>query len=1151
MTGCSTSRWLVVAVALLVAAIFAMPEGTNAQVSTGSIEGIVTDPVGAVIPGATVSITEGRTGRVLMTTTGGGGKYFFSALQPGRFEVKVEAPGFKAAVRQVVVKVGEVVPGDVSLEVGSPTEVVTVEAEAEVQVNTTTATVEGVVVARQIDELPLNGRNFLDLAQLEPGVQIVDGGTFDPTKNQFTGISIGGRTGRVTRIQIDGLDISDETVGTTTQNISQDALQEFQLSQSTLDLSTSLTSSGSVNIITRSGSNEFHGRGFVFYRDEEIAANPSTLTGDPTIDAQLKGAEFDREQAGFRFGGPFIPDRLFFFANFEKTNQDGTTFTRPTNFPNFSRAVSTPFNENEGLFRLDWQVTDRLRLFGRFTHDSNDAATGFGGAATCCAPFVNDNNTNVIAIGADATTGQMTHSFRYGRTSFDNQIVPATLGLPEFFASNGVPVSIALNGRRELFTGPNRLAPQMTFQTDDQWKYDLTYTRGSHTIRSGAEVKYTRVNLFASFFGVGPEVRGSFSQDIREQIIARGDDPLDPLQYPISFIIFGNGQGSFTEIANNERSMGGINNTRYAWYVGDSWRARPNLTINYGVRYELDTGQVNDDLPGARDLEFLVGRGQSRPTRSDHNNFGPQLGIAWDPFGTGKTVIRGGAGIFYETQIFNNAIFDRTDRLPVGLGFAVAVPPFDSLDEQGRLLAANGQPVSTINVNDLLGRPLGEVIDEIGLLQQLFQQVSRSIPLDPSAPSLLEASKTTAAGPIFNQEFSTPYAFQVNVGVQQEIRPGVVVSVDYIRNRAVHTNVVRDFNRTFAADTLNAATAAALRDAQLMAAGFAPGLAGVDQAIAAGESFGLFSGLGNAFAGEFPDYSDIDVILTSGISEYNALQFQLTGNFTNPAPYVKSLFLQVSYALSRFNAIVGDQDFITGTAFNDDFLNPRAKGPSALDRTHQLTINSIIELPHGFTLASIWRVNTARPTTPLLPQFGRAGSANEIFFTDLDGDGTTSDILPGAERGSFGRDIQDGGELNERLTVFNSSFAGTLTPAARALVQAGVFTADQLRALGFVIQPIPLAPSNQVENDSFITTDLRISKKTFLYGERIDIEPFVEVFNVFNVANFGQLSGILGGSPGQINGTVRGTRSNKLGLGSGSFSQGLSRAVQVGLSISF
>ncbi|RMG43872.1 MAG: hypothetical protein D6723_20040, partial [Acidobacteria bacterium] len=351
--------------------------------------------------------------------------------------------------------------------------------------------------------------------------------------------------------------------------------------------------------------------------------------------------------------------------------------------------------------------------------------------------------------------------------------------------------------------------------------------------------------------------------------------------------------------------------------------------------------------------------------------------------------------------------------------------------------------------------------------------------------------------------------------------------------------------------TLNAATAAALRDARLMAAGFAPGLAGVDQAIAAGESFSLFGGLGNAFAGEFPDYSDIDVILTSGISEYNALQFQLTGNFTRPAPYIKSLFLQVSYALSRFNAIVGDQDFITGTAFNDDFLNPRAKGPSALDRTHQLTVNSIIELPHGFTLASIWRVNTARPTTPVLPQFGRAGSANEIFFTDLDGDGTTSDILPGAERGSFGRDIQGGDELNERITAFNNNFAGTLTPAAQALVRAGVFTADQLRALGFVVQPIPLAPSNQVENDSFITTDLRISKKTFLYGERVNIEPFVEVFNLFNVANFGQLSGVLGGSPGQINGTVRGTRSNKLGLGSGSFSQGLSRAIQVGLSVSF
>jgi len=1129
----------------------------EAQISTGGIEGVVTDANRAVVTGAQVTITEKRTGRTLTATTSGGGIYSWSALQPGSYEVRVEAGGFKTAVREVVVQVGQVATADVGLQVGAPSEVVNVQSDGAVAVNTTTNTVEGVVTERQIDNLPLNGRNFLDLAQLQPGVQIVDGGSFDPTKNQFTGISVGGRSGRVTRIQIDGIDISDETVGTTTQNISQDALQEFQLSQSSLDPSTSLTSSGAVNIITKSGGKEFHGSGFIFYRDEEVAAVPVTFTGDPAVDRDLRSAEFDREQGGFRFGGPLLKNRLFGFINYEKSNQDSTTFTRPTNFPNFARAVTTPFNENLGLARLDLNVSDNVRAFFRFSHNSNDAATGFGGSAFCCAPFVNDNNTNVIAAGVDVTHGPFTHSFRYGHTSFDNHIVPATLGLPVFEAANGTPVSVSLGaGRSVFFSGPNRLAPQSTFQTNDQFKYDGSFTRGRHSLRYGAEFNNIRVNLFASFFGVGPEVRGTFNTANRNAIIARGGNPLDPLEYPASFIVFGNGQGSFTEIANNGRSAGGINNLRFSYYVQDSWRARSNLTLNFGVKYEVDPGQVNDDLAGPAFLEQVVGPGQSRPTRADKNNFGPIVGLAYDFSGAGKTVLRAGAGFYYETQIFNNAIFDRTNRLPVGFGFATANPPFDSLDAQGRLLAPNGQPVSNINLNTILGQPIRQGLNQVGQLQQLFQQASAAIPVNPNAPALLEASGTTAAGPIFNRDFASPVAFQLNVGVQRELEPGLILSVDYVRNRTTHANIVRDYNRVFAANTLDRAAAIAFRDAALVDAGFAPGVAGVNQAIAAGQDFSLFGGLSGAFPGNFPQFGQVQVITTSGISEYNALQVRLTGRFNRLNRLARNLLLDVSYALSRFNGVgggigssgAGDQDFINPTQFNDDFLNPRNFGPTSLDRTHQITANTLLGLPFGINLNTIINFRTALPTTPFLTE--TAGGGDEIFFSDLDGDGIGGDILPGAGRGAFGRTIGSVGELNGLISSFNGQVAGTLTPASQSLVTAGVFTADQLRALGFVAQRVPLAPAGQVENDSFITTDVRVSK-TFSIGERVRIEPLADIFNLFNVANFALLSGELGGSAGQINGTTRGQRTDRLGLGSGSFSQGLARSVQFGLRVSF
>src|SRR2546425_9470254 len=157
--------------------------------------------------------------------------------------------------------VGTISPGNAKLEVAGAKAVITVEATG-VRVNTEQATVQGVITSEQIENLPTNGRNFLAIAGLEPGVQIQDGGNFDPTKIGFIGISVGGRQGRTTRIEVDGLDISDETVGTTTQNIPAASIQEFQISQSSLDFSTELTSSGAVNIATKTGSKDYHGDAF-------------------------------------------------------------------------------------------------------------------------------------------------------------------------------------------------------------------------------------------------------------------------------------------------------------------------------------------------------------------------------------------------------------------------------------------------------------------------------------------------------------------------------------------------------------------------------------------------------------------------------------------------------------------------------------------------------------------------------------------------------------------------------------------------------------------------------------------------------------------------------------------------------------------------
>src|SRR5882724_1271966 len=283
---------------------------TQTTVGTGSIVGTVTDQSGALLNGATVTIKNNATGQVVDLTTNATGAFNSGALQPGSYNVQVASKGFSTVSTMLTVQVGNTSTANVKLQIGKESQVVEVQASAQ-QVNTEQAIVQGVLNADQIDNLPINGRNFLDLAQLEPGVQIQDGQNFDPTKAGYSSISFGGRFGRTARVSVDGVDVSDETVGTTTADIPASAIDEFQISQSSLDLSQDLTSSGAVNVTTRSGTNTLHGEAFGFFRDHSFAA------------ASAGGQDLynQRSQYGGRLGGPVIKNKLFFFGDGERTKQ--------------------------------------------------------------------------------------------------------------------------------------------------------------------------------------------------------------------------------------------------------------------------------------------------------------------------------------------------------------------------------------------------------------------------------------------------------------------------------------------------------------------------------------------------------------------------------------------------------------------------------------------------------------------------------------------------------------------------------------------------------------------------------------------------------------------------------------------------------------
>jgi len=339
-----------------------------AQTPTGAIEGTITDPSGAVIVGAEVTVTEVATGRALKSTTSELGLYSVRNLLPGAYRIRVEAKGFTTkVVESVMVSTGQVVNGSVALEIGRTGDVISVEAEA-VLVDTSRQTVDSVVGSKEIQDTPLFSRNFLDLAALAPGTNIRDGGNIDPTKvNAYRVVGVAGRSGTATRVQIDGIDVTDETVGTTTANFSQESISEFQLTRSSLDPSTSLTSSGAVNIISKSGSNAIHGAWFFDYYNQDMGAR---INYD-----QTEAYPFNRKRTGGQVGGPFKKDKAFWFVSFERHYQTEQQVNRNKLFPQLNVNQDFPIGIRYMDGRADFNITSKLRAFAKWHHNW-DLSTG-------------------------------------------------------------------------------------------------------------------------------------------------------------------------------------------------------------------------------------------------------------------------------------------------------------------------------------------------------------------------------------------------------------------------------------------------------------------------------------------------------------------------------------------------------------------------------------------------------------------------------------------------------------------------------------------------------------------------------------------------------------------------------------------------------
>jgi hypothetical protein len=995
-------------------------------------------------------------------------------------------------------------------------------------------------------------------------------------------------------------------VGTTTTDIPASAIQEFQVSQSSLDMSTELTSSGSVNVTTKSGTNAVHGQAFGAFRDSAFSSQLPTPPGF--------SAPFQRSQYGASLGGPVIKDKLFFFGDGERTLQH-TQVPVPVSAPfqQYAGTFADPFLEDNLLGRVDYSLTKSARAFYRFSYFKNDLGATFGEGYSL---YDNVDITRNDVVGVDFNTGSFTHSIRFSFLKFQNQIVDATTGnsaLP--FNDLGAEISMGATG---LVAGPNFLAPQSTPQSDHEIKYDGSKVWKSHVIRYGIAFNHLQGGGFASFFKDGPQVVSQVSQD---EIAAAASGPFpggvsNPLNYPADAATLANGLGYSTTKAALGFPAGGLGpDNRILLYVGDSWKILHNLSLTYGLRWDRDTGRTDSQYPAIPELSALVPGLGNAVTQPNHN-FAPQLGFAWDPRGNGKTVIRGGIGLFWENAIWNNVLFDGPEREQNG-AFLQFFGPCSSPGQPITLQTANGQlnTPGSASALAICGNPgsasfplIGNALPAIVALQQAYVAGS---PFNTSTPNPAYAGQylTDCTGgtncffapgdSMFNPAYKSPRSVQINIGIQRELRPGMVLSVDYVRNVQTHFLLGVDQNHAGDVRYFNAAGAQQAIATTLANCGggittvaaswqsncpldpstgttdggtYTPRPANIGDY--AGNGLGSSSDMGGnsclaqlgyncAFGGINPSAPPLGFLSPVGRSVYNGLQMKLVENVKHPFRGARAANFQVAYSLSRFQnsgggvpadgtvtASAGDQDFVV-PALDNANVN-RYFGPSTLDRTHQLSFGGFLDLPLGLQWGFIGHFDSPFATTLTVPNTG--SGAGEIFRTDFTGDGSTQDPIPGTKVGNFDRGI-NASSINTVIGRYNSTVAGQPTPAGQVLVSNNLMTSTDLVNLGAVAPTVPLAPSDQVNYSWLRTFDTNLAW-TYNIKERVTIVPSVGIFNLFNFVNFdlptSMMSGLLNGGVGSVNGTNYANHfANRVGAGTGVFTLGSPRQIEFGLKVNF
>jgi outer membrane receptor protein involved in Fe transport len=696
----------------------------QSEVGTTALNGTVTDPSGAVVSDAKVALRNTDTGFVRQTTTTSAGFYSLTGLPVGEYEIKVSASGFKTAEKSAVnLTVGRVSTFDISLDIGTSSETVTVTSEVPI-VETSRSLISTSVSTKQIQDLPINGRNFLDFTLTTPGV------VRDPTRSGD--LSFGGQRGTSNSLLMDGSDSNNtfygQSLGRTgtgrnPYSFSQDAVQEFQVNTNGYAAEIGRAGGGVINTITKSGTNEFHGDVFEFYRDKSLNAN----SWDNNALGRPKRA-YHFNQFGGNVGGPILKNKLFFMFDYDGQRNTTPNTVAPGILPTdavgqgvlaslqpYLVSYANSLNNDVYLGKVDWNITNNQHVTFRYNANRFVGQNYENSGATSALGHTGNSNVSTDNAGAIYTNALSPNMVLEGRFFYSRDYEPglANSTSPEtILQQSGTPV---------ISFGRNSFSPRSANIDNFQPTATLSWTKGAHTFKFGADIIIQSIsNFFPGNFG------GSFTFTSYANYAA-------------------NVPSSFTQAFAGPGTTGATvypNVNEYAVFAEDSWRVSRKLTINYGLRYDLfDYAQppVFNPDPSLAALNLRTNR-----INIDGKNVSPRFGFAYSPSDNGKTVIRGGYGIFYAVT---PSIFTGTAFTQNGI--------------QVQSYTYNGAAIPVTYPNLLPGIPTGA-----------------------RTPSIF----------VFSNDFSNPRTQQWNVNFERQLGHDYSITLGYLGVKGVHLPRTRDIN---------------------------------------------------------------------------------------------------------------------------------------------------------------------------------------------------------------------------------------------------------------------------------------------------------------------------------------------------------------------